>query len=36
MKQLALKYGGLESVSLIPHLSEPKNLYGLLTQKEMA
>jgi ornithine cyclodeaminase len=36
LHQLALAHGGLEYLSLIPELPDPKNLYGVLTQLEAA
>lgn len=36
MHQLAMKHGELDYLALIPHLNNPKNLYGLLAHKETA
>jgi ornithine cyclodeaminase len=36
IKRLALANGGLESLGLIPDLTDPKNLYGLLVPTEVA
>lgn len=36
MHRLALAHGGLEYLSLIPELPDPKNLYGLLAHMEAA